>query len=749
MAPKDRDEDRHSLHRRDWNGDFQSALEELRGLTPNTRHEDRVKVYQTLSRLSEDFVYTVKTYGRIIISEEALDVSEKTLKPVSVGGIAGGTKYIEQGILFKFALDTNGLYSSDHNAQKVAGHELKALTHLFNCWERALCFPMMAICDYRGFRLIGMTILPIRGSSTLVFGSADAGTTLCSQSQVATILESVGKKLNLRAHAVGGPMSTLKYYTPLDLEVHRGTDGRFYAVDLARLFPPQSPGVLPISSGHSYLFRLLRPEFVKKWPKALSADAFSNFGRAPPGSTRARQEESRECDRDVDEATRVLLEREIPSKARMLTNNTFQIDRNQVMQQMQLYLHAAGINLRFLGLLYAEVRKIGDERWRIVILFEMVSRVIKDMINELLRTEVRRLKTPGEAAYCRAVVSRLNIIFGTSEESSKFWADTIEPALVAKYNIHEDEALQLRGPEGGNLKQHIITTTQGIGFGDGRCFLMFRVSQLLGLQFIRKTWKYLTKTSSLYDYVQPLHETDLLEMREKVSYMNIAAHSQGFVLKLLAVNALDLKEKRRLLERAKTYFQTALIPNPDNKVTLRNLADCYMECNEDFEAMKCFQYALHSDGKDTNTLMKAATLFDKVGKINSAESLYLRSLEASPNHSNCLALYADFLWIVHKEPDRAELFYRAAIKADPRNSSAVNNFAVFLILERGQIHHPEVLSLWRKLYSLSLMFPVQIKNIIKYLEISRPEEGSSSDLSPEFLLRRLSSLRSRRSTVLN
>ena len=41
----------------------------LRKLTPNTRREQRMECYANIAHLAEDFVYTVKTYGRIIISE--------------------------------------------------------------------------------------------------------------------------------------------------------------------------------------------------------------------------------------------------------------------------------------------------------------------------------------------------------------------------------------------------------------------------------------------------------------------------------------------------------------------------------------------------------------------------------------------------------------------------------------------------------------------------------------------------------
>ncbi len=70
-------------------------------------------------------VYTAQTYGRVIISELSVPIHYKTIKPTSIGGTAGGEKYIVNGILFKFALDFNGIYGGDENAAKAAGHDLK------------------------------------------------------------------------------------------------------------------------------------------------------------------------------------------------------------------------------------------------------------------------------------------------------------------------------------------------------------------------------------------------------------------------------------------------------------------------------------------------------------------------------------------------------------------------------------------------------------------------------------------------
>ena len=55
-----------------------------------------------------------------------------------------------QDILFKFAVDIEGMYGHDDAAAaKVAGHELKGLQAYFNCEVKGLCFPLMALVDYR------------------------------------------------------------------------------------------------------------------------------------------------------------------------------------------------------------------------------------------------------------------------------------------------------------------------------------------------------------------------------------------------------------------------------------------------------------------------------------------------------------------------------------------------------------------------------------------------------------------------
>lgn len=46
-------------------------------------------------------------------------------------------------------------------------------------------------------------------------------------------------------------------------------------IDTARLFPPTAPSAP--DAGRSYLYRLFRPEFVKRWRVPLCSDTYSAF----------------------------------------------------------------------------------------------------------------------------------------------------------------------------------------------------------------------------------------------------------------------------------------------------------------------------------------------------------------------------------------------------------------------------------------------------------------------------------------
>jgi hypothetical protein len=85
----------------------------------------------------------------------------------------------------------------------------------------------------------------------------------------------IGQQLNLKKHTVGRNETKVEICSPVDIEGHKGLDGRYYLLDFARYMPPEPPSS---EVKGSILFRLLRPELVRRFGKPLSPDAFSKFG---------------------------------------------------------------------------------------------------------------------------------------------------------------------------------------------------------------------------------------------------------------------------------------------------------------------------------------------------------------------------------------------------------------------------------------------------------------------------------------
>jgi len=304
--------------------------------------------------------------------------------PCNAGGVAGGSKYIVHNILFKFALDTEGLYGgNDAAAATVGGHELKGLQAYFNCNIPNLALPLMALVDYRGFRVIAISLLPI-DDGTIVYGSNDGGKTMhCKSDTMTAIVKRTAEILNLKPHLAGlQEERRVMVYSAADLEGHRGRDGRYYLIDFSRTFPCETPQHVKIKGIN--LTNLFRPEFVKRYSKPLCSDAYSNF------TDRSHNDE-------IDAATKFLQWELIPRAARelpeMLANHEGRTSTFRVTER----IHSRGINVRWLGAVYVCLSNMTQttnhaafSQWvincRSLLVVEMFARAIKNDLRRRLRT---------------------------------------------------------------------------------------------------------------------------------------------------------------------------------------------------------------------------------------------------------------------------------------------------------------------------------------------------------------------------
>lgn len=119
---------------RSWFKEFIALMQKLR--SPVLSAEDRSILYGNVAALFNDFVYVSTHCARTIVEELRLPQEKKSIRAVDVGGLAGGTKFLHNNILFKLPQDPllhdkvtylfGGAAPCSYLASKSAGRELTA-----------------------------------------------------------------------------------------------------------------------------------------------------------------------------------------------------------------------------------------------------------------------------------------------------------------------------------------------------------------------------------------------------------------------------------------------------------------------------------------------------------------------------------------------------------------------------------------------------------------------------------------------
>ncbi len=87
------------MKERDWNEEYQRLFS-----LPEETADEKLKKYCSIDQLSAEFELIAVDIGMTIIDEFSLSASEKTIKPLDIGGVAGGEKYLTNNIFFKVFL---------------------------------------------------------------------------------------------------------------------------------------------------------------------------------------------------------------------------------------------------------------------------------------------------------------------------------------------------------------------------------------------------------------------------------------------------------------------------------------------------------------------------------------------------------------------------------------------------------------------------------------------------------------------
>ena len=113
-----------------------------------------------------------------------------------------------------------------------------------------------------------------------------------------------------------------------------------------------------------------------------------------------------------------------------------------------------------------------------------------------------------------------------------------------------------------------------------------------------------TGSGDFFKFKNPLDETDLRAMKERIKEMNIIYHSQGFLSRMKGVLAKDPEERKRLLQISEKYFQRAVSICSRSKVSLRNYGDILSFTGNNCMADHIFTRCIELDPNDTNSLFK-------------------------------------------------------------------------------------------------------------------------------------------------
>lgn len=423
---KDRYASWDKTFQKDWNAAFQELLDHVP--TSSSMMEGAGWIIK-MEQLCMDFSSFANRIAETIIAELRVPDDKKSLKPIKAGGIAGGLKYAVGNCFFKILTEErNDLYGDITNAYKVMKLELFSLQEFSLKAIRACGIrpALTHIFEKLGYRVYCTCRLPV-GHNTLVYGSEDGGKSFIRKdSKIAAEIIKLFTQLNLSCDTRTVDGTSLSLIGPFDMEIHRGTDGRLYVVDTARICPP----VLPMEEmcrqknadqdpGNTSLFELFRWEYFSSLaPVKLASDCLAD-GLSTPDSVA-------NCSR----ATHDLLERVIPqatSELCKLTPATIPF-----MLCPKNFMHQRGINMRYLGLFLSYVPT--DHCTYTMFATELLARTIGHMF----RSEVRSLPDISAEPIRQLSIRFFNKVFDRTTEDARrtslsFWKDKIIPCALTRF----------------------------------------------------------------------------------------------------------------------------------------------------------------------------------------------------------------------------------------------------------------------------------------------------------------------------
>eukprot|EP00939_MAST-03C_sp_MAST-3C-sp1_P003992 g3992.t1 len=315
-----------------------------------------------------------------------------------------------------------------------------------------------------------------------------------------------------------------------------------------------------------------RSEETSDRPELLSPDAYTSFSFGAKDDKVQR--------RKVDRATRRLTQELLPNIAANL------IDRGvDALEGLSIaeYLHRRGVNCRHIGLLRELHRSRRDKDEKTVdnaptttayrdvqclLLTEVVSRTMKNVLRYLLRETMKVEKSPSEEGLIDCIVTFLNRASGaTSVEAARiFWQSTLPRHVATRF-----------GPSALGEQSKILDSI----FLVPQTFrhVVLRILQKCGIQVSPTCLEQLetfAKMSTREDVFE-FSQADVIELKPVVKQMQVCDLSEGIFMSLLAQRKETLQDSPRVVVRladsALKRLGLALRTLPDDAVTRNAYAD--------------------------------------------------------------------------------------------------------------------------------------------------------------------------------
>jgi tetratricopeptide (TPR) repeat protein len=674
-----------------WNSEYQTLLEEFSVIAnrgSHTRHDTRVVALE-LAKLESDFLQKAEQYGRIIISELFLDNKKKTIKPDTIGGHLGGAKYVVEnaGIMFKvpdarlFMNDSKTTYSDAMGrANKVAGRELSGIRVLSSYFFETksnvrMALPLTCLIDYLGFRLLCMSILPI-SSLTLRYGSENAGTDCNvknSDTTLSVLLNEMGQALGLDLHRVYTDRGTkeVELRTPVDLEGHKGFDGRYYLVDTSRLMPPTClEGEEALKS--RIFYENFRVEAMPFLPP-LSPDGLSRFAsRLTEASTKLSDIQ----DRDLVLATRHLLGDHLKESSLKLINlakSSNYIESFDLVSET----HSFGLNNRYLGLILDHIPT--DQNFlRHWIQSESIARVVKNKIRGLLRTSFQDANVVG--SNLKEILASFLDGFFCAPKTPEWVEGTgkwVVEDLICRHHFsrsHAEDALALIHSDERLVCKKMRDTKEVVH--TPLSYILQLVCDYAAIQLEPRVLEAIRSNQRHFDN-RLLGITYMdIQLISKVKHLPLIERCSAFILFQQGIAAQTGADSAKLdyLQRAHQCVSRGLHSEPNNSSLLtlegeilsremlilkkqKDMAGLSVVQNIYLRCIMSFERAIEQNPENCLAMIRLATIYCDHGNTRRAEELFLSALEVDSCDVDSLKRYGDFLSQNLNQPNLAEPFY--------------------------------------------------------------------------------------------